>query len=201
MLQVGQLGSPHMETSPCAAMVHSVLYGSAANMSSPYFRNLSMCQLPGQMGISMRGVHGDMRPGIQHRPCRHKGAEPLVSNLTWSRCGMWSIQVKLGVIPVCARGLSRGGGCGWAFASGFMVLFVVFTCEPVGLVPGEGTVCVSPHDLGGCSAPAAPVSASRHLGQCEHYSKEWVPGGASQIHPPTRTGQLWDLPHWPVQVL
>ena len=88
MLQVGQLGPPHMETSPCAAMVHSVLYGSAANMSSPYFRNLSMCQLPGQMGISMRGVHGDMRPGIQHRPCRHKGAEPLVSNLTWSRCGM-----------------------------------------------------------------------------------------------------------------
>lgn len=47
------------------------------------------------------------------------------------------------MIPVCAR-VSRGGGCGWAFASALMVLFVVFTCEPVGLVPGEGTVCVSP---------------------------------------------------------
>lgn len=47
-----------METSPCAAMVHSVLYGSAANMSSPYFRNLSVCQLPWQMGILETCVQG-----------------------------------------------------------------------------------------------------------------------------------------------
>ena len=43
MLQVGQLGPPHMETSPCAAMVHSVLYGSAANMSSPHISGISPC--------------------------------------------------------------------------------------------------------------------------------------------------------------
>ena len=73
---------------------------------------------------------------------------------------------------------------------------------PERVSPGTWQCFVSGIPKSGCpSGPLAPAGTACHLGMCGQSSTLCAPGAASQIQPPTRTGQLWERPHWPPQFL
>ena len=80
---------------------------------------------------------------------------------------------------------------------------VAWCCSvPERVSPGTWQCFVSGIPKSGCpSGPLAPAGTACHLGMCGQSSTLCAPGAASQIQPPTRTGQLWERPHWPPQFL